>query len=464
MDDSTNWAEDVFGGAELGDVRRTSRLVCMAARAVRCPSGKVSEVYDSPAERQGAYDFIESPHIKAKAIGQAMAESTARRCAEHDWVFVPLDGTSIKLWDGTSGRKDFGSIGTYTNGATGLKLDNALAVTPDGVPVGIAAQVWWSRPRKREKPARPSFKVPLASKETQHLLACIEQVVETFARHAPRTKCWFQMDRGCDAQYVLLRLASSGHFFTVRSQTLRRMITEGRRRVWVKAALRREPELGRFELELPKTESRAARRATVCVRAKRVTLQMRDKWKRKRFDLPMNVVLVQEQGTCSDKVDWLLLTNRPISTYEQAMTVVHGYTQRWRIEEFHKTWKSGACNVEDTQLHSAERVIRWATILSAVAARVERLKRLARSSPDLDASEELSAAEVAALVLLKRKRKTSSEHVPDRPNIVTATRWLAELGGYTGKSSGGPPGSITIARGLERLALAAEVLELAKLR
>lgn len=464
MDGCTDWAEEVFGGAELGDVRRTRRLVQMAARAMQRPSGKVSDVYDSPAERQGAYDFIESPQIKAKAIGLAMAQNTARQSAEHDWVYVPLDGTSIKLWDGTAGRKDFGAIGTYANGATGLKLDHALAVTPDGVPIGIAAQVWWSRPRKRERPRRPSFKEPLATKETQHLLACIDQVVENFGKHAPGTKCWFQMDRGCDAQYVLLRLASSGHFFTVRSQSLRRMITDGRRRIWVKAALRREPELGRFELDLPKTETRAARRATVCVRAKRVTLQMRDKWKRKRFDLPTNVVLVQEEGTRADKVDWLLLTNQPVSSYEEALAVVHGYTQRWRIEEFHKTWKSGACNVEDTQLHSAERVMRWATLLSAVAARVEKLKRLARSSPDLDASEELTPAEITALVLLKRKRKMANEQVPDHPSIATATRWIAELGGYTGKSSGGPPGSITIARGLERLALAAEVLELGKLR
>lgn len=108
--------------------------------------------------------------------------------------------------------------------------------------------------------------------------------------------------------------------------------------------------------------------------------------------------------------------------------------------------------------------MRWATLLAAVATRVERLKRLARSSPDLDASEELTSTEIAALVLLKRKRKTANEKVPERPNIETATRWIAELGGYTGKSSGGPPGSITITRGLERLALAAEILELQKLR
>lgn len=464
MDDCTDWAEDVFGDADLGDVRRTSRLVRMASRAARRPSGKISDVYESPAELQGAYDFVESAHVDAKAIGQAVSESTARRCAEYDWVYVPLDGTSIKLWDGTSGGKDFGAIGTYTNGATGLKLDNALAVTPDGVPVGVAAQVWWRRPRKRDKKYRPSYKKPMAQKETRHIIACIDQVIASFAKHAPKTQCWFQMDRGCDTQYVLLHLASCGHLFTVRSQTLRRVVTVGGRRIWLKTALRNQPRLGRFVLDLPQTENRPARRATLAVRSMRVTLQMRDKWTGKHFEMKTNVVLVQEEGSRADKVDWLLITNQPVSTFEEACAVVNGYSQRWRIEEFHKTWKTGACNVENTQLHRSERVIRWATVLSAVAARIERLKRLSRSSPDLQASEELTQFEIEALVLLKRERKKSNEDVSDAPSIAEAVRWIAELGGYTGKSSGGPPGSITIARGLERLMVAAEVVELTKLR
>ncbi len=255
MDEFAEWSEGVFGDAELGDVRRTSRLVLMAKQAARRPSGKVSEVYDSASERQGAYDFIESRHGTAKATGDAMARSTARRCAEHDWVYVPLDGTSVKVWDGT-GRKNFGAIGTYRNGAKGLKVNNALALTPDGVPVGIAAQVWWSRPRRPVKKHTHRNRQPLKSKETQHLLTCIDRVVEAFAEYAPDTKCWFQMDRGCDAHYVLVHLANSGHFFTVRSQSLRRMLT-GKRKAWVKETLRKEPVLG------PSTRS-TGYRVTLC--------------------------------------------------------------------------------------------------------------------------------------------------------------------------------------------------------
>lgn len=463
MDESAEWSEGVFGDAELGDVRRTSRLVVMATQAVRRPSGKVSEVYDSAAERQGAYDFIESPHTETKAIGAAMARSTARRCAEHDWVYVPIDGTSVKVWDGTSGRKDFGAIGTYTNGATGVKVNNALALTPDGVPVGMAAQVWWNRPRKRVKKHTHRNRQPLDQKETHHLITCIDQVIESFAKHAPNTKCWFQMDRGCDAHYVLVHLANSGHFFTVRSQSLRRMLS-GRRKAWVKETVRKEPVLGEFLLDLPETESRPARRAKIAVRAKHVTLRLRDRWKTKSIDLPINVVLVQEEGRARNRVNWLLLTNQPISTYEEVMAVVHGYTQRWRIEELHKTWKTGACNVESAQLHTSERVVRWATLLIAVAARIERLKRLARSSPDLSAAEELTGSEIEALVLLKSRRRKKNEQISDNPTIAEATLWIAEMGGYTGKSSGGPPGSITIARGLERLGIAAEIVALQKLR
>jgi hypothetical protein len=158
-------------------------------------------------------------------------------------------------------------------------------------------------------------------------------------------------------------------------------------------------------------------------------------------------------------LDWLLFTSHEVRSLRDAREVIFGYALRWRIESFHKTWKTGACDVEQNQLRSPRSATVWATILAAVAARIERLKLLSRSEPEQPASIELDPYEIRALILLKREMKKRTENIPDSmPTIHDATLWIAELGGYTGRSSGGPPGSITIRRGLESLKPAAKLL------
>ena len=134
----------------------------------------------------------------------------------------------------------------------------------------------------------------------------------------------------------------------------------------------------------------------------------------------------------------------------------------FRSEDFHKSWKTGCCNVEQTQLRHMTHVLRWATMLATIAMRVERLKHLARSQPNLPASTELSDIEIEALRAAKNRIKKRTETIPNEmPTISQAVRWIADLGGYTGKSSGGPPGSITIARGLELLHVWTDALDYA---
>ncbi len=57
------WAQIEFGQAALGNSLRTSRLVMMAETAAQRPAGKVTEVFESSAAREGAYRFLESPHV-----------------------------------------------------------------------------------------------------------------------------------------------------------------------------------------------------------------------------------------------------------------------------------------------------------------------------------------------------------------------------------------------------------------
>src|SRR5262249_35413397 len=144
----------------------------------------------------------------------------------------------------------------------------------------------------------------------------------------------------------------------------------------------------------------------------------------KRHPLPLQVVWAREVGTTphgEKPLNWRLLTNHPVDTLAQAQLVIDQYAKRWRIEEVHKTWKSGGCGIESSQLHTEAAVRKWSTLLFTVAVRVERIKYLARTCPDEPASVELSSAEIRALILLKRKHKKRTETIPDTmPTIAQA--------------------------------------------
>ena len=160
-----------------------------------------------------------------------------------------------------------------------------------------------------------------------------------------------------------------------------------------------------------------------------------------------------------DGLSWLLLTTTKVEALADAAECIRRYRRRWRIEEFHRTWKKGAYDVENTQLRSAQAFVKWAMIGAVVAARIERLKALSQSQPDAPASIEFSDAELKTLRMLKDLQKSSVERLPKgTPTLEVATIWLAEIGGYIRRKKG-RPGSTTLARGLEMLIPAVMVYE-----
>jgi len=56
-----------------------------------------------------------------------------------------------------------------------------------------------------------------------------------------------------------------------------------------------------------------------------------------------------------EPVEWMLLTNSPIATFDDACEKVRWYSLRWRIEMYFKVLKSGF-RVEACRLGSAERL------------------------------------------------------------------------------------------------------------
>jgi len=455
-----SWAFEEFGKSGIADHRWRRRLVGVGARAARRPAGCVTEVFGDAAERQGAYGLLESEAVSPDEVGAGIFEACARRSAGEAFVYCPIDGTSLTLTD-RERRKNFGPIGTRAQGARGLKVMNAMALSPGGVPLGISAQQWWARkPRGRRK--HRDF-VQSDKKETQYWLEAMQQTRSVMARHAPQTRCWFQLDREGDAWPMLLEAGREGSWFTIRSSWNRRVRVAGES-AHLQELLAIQPVRHRYRLDVRGTRKRQARTANLVIRACRATIEFRDKSTSRRFSQDFNVVQVVEEGTTPSgekPICWTLLTNRPIENKRELAEVVFGYSMRWRIEELHRTWKTGACRVEDTQLRSSQAVIKWATILIAVAVRIERIKQLSRDEPDRPASDEFSPAEIKATVLLRFGKSGKAKLSPGAsPSIFDLTLWIAEIGGYTGyTSSGGPPGSITIARGLDSVRAAAKALE-----
>ena len=121
------WAQEEFGRSLIPDRRWKRRLVVTAARAARRPAGHITEVFTNAAERQGTYGLLESDKVSYEQIRAGAVQACARRCADEPFVFCPVDGTSLTLTD-RAASKDFGPIGTRSQGARGIKVLNAMVL------------------------------------------------------------------------------------------------------------------------------------------------------------------------------------------------------------------------------------------------------------------------------------------------------------------------------------------------
>ena len=476
----SDWARRSFAHARLGDARRSRRLVALAAAAAASPAGKITQVCASSAERQGAYDWVESKEFSSAQVRQALVDTTVAECAPYGHVFIPLDQTSLVLTD-TAKRKDFGGVGRGSR-CRGVQVMTALAVSPHGTPIGLCGQSWWARPRRRfsrralcrgrvpkgprsrqqrkdlkrrdrlRAVARRNRQRAFEQKETFRWVEVASQLCAAF--QGSGTHPWVQCDRGADNQDILCEFAALPMWFTVRSKSNRRL-DQGPLLLDHLAA---QPVVGRYDVDVPARKNRRARVATMVVRWARVTFAMRHKGTGHQRHLTLWVVQADEVAVPRGHraLRWTLLTNHPVSTGDEACEVLKGYEARWRIEEMHRAWKRGGCHVEDSELHTLERVARWGTVLAAVATRISRLTYLAREKPEQPADLDFSQDEIDAAILLRRPPGWKPGQ---KPTLGQMVRWVADVGGYTGKSSGGPPGTTVFGRGLERVKTVASGLE-----
>ncbi|MDC0666866.1 IS4 family transposase [Nannocystis radixulma] len=470
--ESATWAQEEFGSAELGDRRRNERLKAMAGRMADRPGGKLTRVYEFAAELEGAYRFVESKEVSSEEMERARGEACARRLAAEPVAIVPVDQTSIKLREQRKTDR-FGSVGTRTSRARGVHLMTALALDPEGVVLGVLHQERWLRsetptpPRRCGRRGKRKDKRPAEQRESFAWIRVLDGCEAQMRQHAPSVRAWYQADQGADFWRVFAWAHEQQAWLTARIGHERIIVNHGHQNYlhrWIDT-LR---VAYRYQIEIPERVARSGRTARLSVRFGTTTVHYSVTPKRK-LALSMSIVAVTEPHPPRDAepIEWLLLTTYPVESIEDADRVIRNYTLRWRCEEFHRTLKTGACDVEASELESFEAFSRLLIIASSVAARIERIKFLSRTQPDAPATKAYTPEEIEVLIRLRHQhmvRNKPAYQPSDIPPLHVVTRWVAELGGFRPSRGRGPPGTIVLCRGLVVLESAVLGARAARLR
>ena len=197
------WAENEFGGAQLGDERLSKRLVDSARIQAEKPTEAFSgAARGNPSRVKGYYRMIDQPDDSAltlEAITAPHRERTVQRMLAQRTVLTIQDGTDLN-YNSLARCEGLGVIGTNQTGAQsrGLHLHSTLVVTTEGVPLGLlGAQCEAPPARDAEQEKDTASNKPIEQKKT---FCWIESLRDSnaLAAEMPSTRQVCVMDREAD--------------------------------------------------------------------------------------------------------------------------------------------------------------------------------------------------------------------------------------------------------------------------
>lgn len=440
------WAQLEFGPAELGDRRRTQRLVKMASALAHSPGGTLPQAFPEWKDLTAAYRWLSQPQASYERILTPHWERTRRACQEPGEYLLIEDTTELD-YTGHGATEDLGFIGDGRG--RGLLLHSTLAVRveawtlaqrPEGTGLGLLGQQCWTRQGPPGKKRRETWRQRVSRpRESQRWARVVEEV-----GGPPAGSQWiFIADREADFYEPIERCQRHGLDFIIRGYRDRALVDQTEH---LQAAVAQAPVRGTMTVELRARPGQAARTASVAVRTGTVRAQGPERRGGPLPALTLQVVEVREVGapTGVEPLHWLLLTSLPCTSWARVQRIVGRYAARWWVEEYHKALKTGA-GVEASQLERAYRIESLVAVLAVVAVRLLNAKWLARARPDEPVAAGVFGPE--ALALLAVRFGVPAEGWTHRTVLVA----LARLGGFLARRHDGLPGWQTIWRGWQRL-------------
>lgn len=411
------------------------------------PDAPINQACEDWDDTKAAYRFFANPKVTPERLLEPHQQRTVLRMNPHPVVLAVQDTTFFNYTHHVH-TEELGAVGNKKQKQQGFAMHSTLAVTPAGMPLGLLTQAFFTRP-VGEPSHQPNelHKLPIEEKESYRWIEAFEQTIVLSPSGVDVvTVC----DREADIYEMFVVAQEKEAHLLVRAATNRAIVDNEAKKLWSK--VERQTIAGHLTVHITPNQKRKARTAQVSLRFTEVQLKPphRPKNQRKLPFVTLKAILVGEENPpagVEEPIEWLLLTNTPVATFEDALQVVQWYCTRWQIEIFHKVIKSG-CKVEDCRLKTADRLQNYIALMSVVAWRLLWLTYINRTDPELPCTAILTPVEWESLYMRIHKTAQLPKVIP---TVRQAVRWIAQLGGFLGRKGDGEPGIVVIWRGWQRL-------------
>jgi hypothetical protein len=458
MTQARSFGEIHFGHAKLGDARRTKRLVTLVDQICQRPGGTLPQKFRSPADLQAFYRLMRAEEVTHEAVLSAHRQTVLQQIAQQGTpVLVIHDSTELDFT--THKSLNLGQIGSGSR--SGYIAHHSLAVDPATREVlGLCNQVL----HRRARVSRAETNAQRRRRQSRESLLWLKGTKSLPSDRQLIDVC----DRGADTFEFLEYEVNSGRRFVIRS-SYDRCIGKGHDELPAETGklqtyARTLPTAGTWTLEVTskvevkspsrkgkkKTVKRQARTANMAAAFAAVRIRPSKKKTGNYGSQPLTVWVVRvwevDPPKGQERLEWVLLTNEPVHSFEDAYRVVGWYECRWIIEEYHKGLKTG-CRIESPQFTYEDRLQPAIAVLSVVTLTLLQLRDASRR-PDAKtrlATTVISPLYVEVLSLWRHKAVKLDWTVHD---FYYA---LARLGGHQNRKNDHPPGWQVIWEGWKEL-------------
>jgi len=439
----------------LPDARIEKRAEKIMLALLNTGSAVINKSCKTLAEKEGAYRMLENDSFDHNDL----TEGAIRRLKENvkGGHLLCIQDTSEFNFTTHMGRigkedKDVGPL-TKEKFTAGFFCHPVFVVDPSTqMPVGFSSVILWNRLwDKNNRHEREYKKLDITEKESYRWIASAMKSKESLSQADSIT---IIADRECDIYEMFVAVPDSKTHLLIRAN-IDRKLSEGER---LNNKLSSSHVRSVYEFDVPAGKNRTKHTAKMSLKWEKVKISHPVNKPRKEGS-PAYVELTAIEATeftesvkeGEDPVSWKLLTTHSVKNATDALKCIEWYSMRWLIEElFHLLKTKGLC-FEEAQLETGAGLKKLLVLALQVAQKIMTLRLSLDSSHKVKANLIFSQEEIRFMKIYMKELegKTEKQKNPyDNGTIQWAAWGIARMGSWSGYKSHGPPGYITMKRGL----------------